>query len=55
MKIKTIAVTSETHDLLTSIGKKNETYDIIIHKLVRFYKRHNYFSKKGGENYNNIH
>ena len=36
-----IKVKDETYDELTSLGKKNETYDDIIQKCIQAYKKVN--------------
>jgi predicted CopG family antitoxin len=38
---KQIKVKDETYDELTSLGKKNETYDDIIQKCIEAYKKVN--------------
>jgi len=35
MAVTTVQVTSETRDLLKAVGRKGETYDSIIKKLLR--------------------
>jgi hypothetical protein len=39
----TITVSKETHQRLINLGRKNETFDEIIQRLIRFYENH-----KGG-------
>lgn len=36
----TILIESETRDKLRHIGRKMETYDDILNKLIRMYERH---------------
>jgi len=35
MAVTTVQITSETRDLLKSVGRKGETYDEIIRKLLK--------------------
>ena len=37
--VKQIKVQDNTYDELTSLGKKNETYDDIIRKLIDVYRK----------------
>ena len=41
MNKTTIQITRETRNKLRELGKKGETYDEIIHKLILFYIEHN--------------
>lgn len=38
MSLTTVQVTSETRDLLKSVGRKGETYDTIIRQLLKTYE-----------------
>lgn len=42
-KITTIKINKETREQLAELGKKNETYDEIIRRLIGFY------NKEGGK------
>jgi len=37
--VTTIKITRKTRSRLADIGRKNETYDIIINRLIDFYKK----------------
>jgi len=37
--VTTIKITRKTRGRLADIGRKNETYDIIISRLIDFYKK----------------
>ena len=37
-EITTVKVTRKTRDKLAELGKKNETYEDIIEKLIEFYR-----------------
>lgn len=39
-KKTTIQLSPATRDLLKTVGRKDETYDDLINRLVNFYKRH---------------
>ena len=39
--IKTMKINEETHTKLSSLGKKGDTFDNIINKLIDFYKKKN--------------
>jgi predicted CopG family antitoxin len=39
-KDKTLKVSQEAHDELDDVGKKGESYNDIILRLVKFYKEH---------------
>jgi predicted CopG family antitoxin len=38
---KLIKIKKQTYDELTTLGKKNETYDDIIQRLIRAFKENN--------------
>jgi hypothetical protein len=37
---KTINISGKTYDDLTDIGRKDETYDDIVARIVKYYKEH---------------
>ncbi len=46
IKKTTIQVLTTTRDLLKSVGRKDETYDDLITRLVNFYLRHKDLAEK---------
>ena len=40
MALTTIKIQTETRDKLADLGKKSESYDTIINRLIEFYRAH---------------
>ena len=46
-EITTVKVTRKTRDKLAELGKKNETYEDIIEKLIDYYQKKNRTKAEG--------
>ncbi|MFA4860667.1 hypothetical protein [Methanoregula sp.] len=40
MSLTTIKIQTETRDKLADLGKKSESYDTILNRLIEFYREH---------------
>ena len=40
MALTTIKIQTETRDKLADLGKKSESYDTIVNRLINFYESH---------------
>ena len=40
MSLTTIKIQTETRDKLADLGKKSESYDTILNRLIDFYREH---------------
>ena len=50
---KTIKISQETHDLLTELASKNDTFNDVITFLIEYYRENEEFSDEEAELYNN--
>ena len=53
MMTKTIKISQETHDLLTELASKNDTFNDVITFLIDYYRENEEFSDEEAELYNN--
>jgi predicted CopG family antitoxin len=52
MMTKTIKISQETHDILSELASKNDTFNDVINFLIDYYRQNEEFSDEEAEMYN---